>query len=63
MPSKLYIKPKNPDAIDFSPMVTNRKAMKPTLFLTKVVRECDEDSESSCEYDNFQFEDVNEDQT
>lgn len=39
MPTRLFIKPKNPDHMDETPkieLVTSRKAMQQTLFVTKV---------------------------
>jgi hypothetical protein len=46
MPTKLIIKPKDVDEIDASPVVTDRRAMKQSLFLIKV-RPQVEDSDSS----------------
>lgn len=52
MPTMLIIKSKDVDEIDASPMVTDRRAMKQSLFLTKV-RPQVEDSESSSDCEDF----------
>lgn len=54
MPTMLIIKPKDVDEIDASPMVTDRRAMKQSLFLTKVRPQHDaEDSDSSSDCGDF----------